>query len=196
MTCLKFLGVIVLLLIEKSCFSQKQLIIQKNTNGKEIVLDEGDRARIYFRSDTVPALRYRPLLYRKKDQHYAYARGEITEFTENGIKFRPTRRLINRIFNHPVDTLTIGIDQITAMNKYHPAVMTGAFVLSAGVVQAGTVLVVIQTGAFIPIAGAILAGFIARPITSKYVQNMGIPPRKVKKPQWKLYFEDDKQAKK
>ena len=185
----KTIGIVLLVSQSYVGWAQKQLVLHKTTNDKRILIREDERVRVFFRADTVPKRRYRPLLYRKKDRRMAYTQGKIVGVTDQAIKLRPTVSIIDKIARRRADTLTITVDQVTAINKYHPAMMIGAFMLGGALVQGGVLLATAQTSALTPIIGINLLGFIAGPVMTKYIKNVGIPPRQLHRPRWELHVE-------
>ena len=184
----------ILALVSSACLAQKHMVLENTAKGKKIVLEEGDRVRVYFQADTVLHKRYRPTGYRNKDKRVSYSDGRITEYTENGFKLKPASKFPRNVFKKNKDTLTIRLEQVIAVNKYSNSV---AITISAlpriglrGAVLVGSLLIDMPVYVFI---GANLRTFVVEPYVRKGIQSIAAPLRTIQgeEVKWRLYFEED-----
>ena len=191
----KKLLIIVFLFVSLSCFAQQQhLVVEKIENEKKVVIRTGDKARVYFISDTVLRRKYRPRAYKKKDKRVSYAMGKIVRFTDEGFLLKVAQNYPASFFKKNKDTLSIKIDNILAINKYRSGASISTSVFSRLLIRGG----VLTTSFLIDIPDYVFFGmnfgsFYLEPYMRRLIQGTVMPLKKVQgdKARWKLYFEYD-----
>lgn len=155
-------------------------------------MKEGDKVQVRFRADSVLALRYRPWPYRRPNRRISYAQGSILCYTDSGFAMVARRNLFQRLLNKPADTLSVGLDQVIAIDRTSSFGLVSTAVLSNVVVRSTALVVLTATGNFWIFAGIHAAGFAVAPLTKRYVRGATTPLREVPRTsaKWVLYLED------
>ncbi|MEM8968401.1 MAG: hypothetical protein AAGE93_18425 [Bacteroidota bacterium] len=171
---------------------QTRLILENKEGEKRIVMEEGDKVRVRFQADSILARQYRPWPYRRPNRRISYAQGSILAFTDSSFIIAASRSLLRRLLNKPSDTLSVGLDQVMAIDRTSAFGLVGTTVLSNAVLRGGALVVLTATGNFWIFAGTHAAGFVAAPFTKRYVRSATTPLRKVPRTsaKWSLYLEN------